>query len=167
MSSQQCPGCGETVTPHRLDLAQSKPSKNGEPGGGYFMAAKCPNCGVALGRAEPAAPPPAPAAPDLTGVIGLGGLIGQDRAAQLAPEAASLVERGRRRRALRRGDGVDAPAPRVPATPPADDIVSMATARLAFVEAEIAKLRGYEDERALLERMIAAAAPQSAEREAS
>lgn len=157
--SQQCPGCGETVTPHRLDLAQAKPGGPGEPGGGYFMAAKCPNCNVALGRAEPPAPTPpaAPAAPDLAGVIGLGGLIGHDRAAmamaQDAPAPAALPV---------------APATCTPAAPPVtDDIVEMATARLAFVEVEIAKLRGLEDERAMLERIIGAVAPQSAEREVS
>ena len=164
MDSVQCSGCGETVTPHKLNLAQAKPGKNGEPGGGYFMAATCPRCNVALGREAPPAPLPQesraepPVAADLGNVIGLGGIIGHDRAVRVmaqdapAPAAAPSL----------------APIVLAPCAPPStDSIIEMATARLEFVGVEIAKLRGFEDESALLERMIAAAAPQSAEREVS
>jgi hypothetical protein len=147
VAPRQCSGCGAEVSP-QLDLAQAKPGKNGEPGGGYYMAAKCPNCQASLGRADgepqpaPAPAPPKPA-PGLSGVMTLGGLIGHDRAAAIQAT----------------------PAPAAPALPPAaDDIVATAEQRLAFVEGEIAKLRGYEDERELLERIIAAVAPQSGSR---
>jgi len=140
-----CSGCGEEVSPE-LHLAQAKLGKPGEPGGGYYMAQTCPKCRAHLGRAEDPVPPPPRQAQSLDGVMGLGGLIGHERAAAIQ----------------------DAPAPAAPALPPAaDDLVTMATARLAFVEGEIAKLRGYEDERSVLERLISAAAPLSAERKAS
>jgi hypothetical protein len=155
--SQQCPGCGEDVTPHQFDLAQAqKPEKPGEPGGGYYMSGRCPNCNIQLGRAEepaPAPPPEQPTAPSLDGVMSLGGLIGHDRAAAVTDAPAPAAP------------PPTAPAPCAP--PSTDSIIETATARLAFVEAEIVKLRGFEDERALLERMLAAAAPQSGERDAN
>jgi hypothetical protein len=84
--------------------------------------------------------------------MSLGGLIGHDRAAAVTAPAPAAPP-------------PTAPAPCAP--PSTDSIIETATARLAFVEAEIAKLRGFEDERALLERMLAAVAPESAERKVS
>jgi len=162
--SQVCTGCGKTVEPHQLHLAQSNPGKNGEPGDGFYMAAKCPECDAVLGRIEEPAPAPPPAAPapqELDGVLSLGGFIGHDPAAaaiaqdEPAPAATPVRE-------------PCIPAAPAPCTPPTtDSIIETASARLAFVGAEIAKLRGFEDERALLERMIAAVAPQSGERKVS
>jgi hypothetical protein len=112
--------------------------------------------------------------------MSLGGLIGADRAA--AAMAAPAIPENMRSLAQAAVDAsehaeldVDAWSERLgrdisaePRTPPTtDSIIETAAARLAFVEGEIDKLRGYEDERELLERMLAAAAPQSAERKAS
>jgi hypothetical protein len=164
MVSQQCTGCGEVVAP-QLDLAQSVPGKNGEPGSGFYMAAKCPKCRAALGRVDAPAPPPPPeqpTAPSLDGVMSLGGIIGHDRAAAAMAQAPAPAAPPHMA-----PEQIAPPAPVSHAPPTTDSIIETATARLAFVEGEIDKLRGYEDERELLERMLAAAAPQSAERKAS